>query len=206
MATLIMMLKAAQAGRAKTRLAQGLGAVGAVTVYRRLSAPLTWRLGRDARWTLELRVTPDDWVRQAGRGPGAWAPARRRPQGHGDLGARMERALRAAPWGPVVMIGGDCPAVRPEHIAQAFKALGQSDAVFGPAEDGGYWLIGLQRRPFPDRLFQGVRWSGPHALSDTLANLRPRFTTAFLETLSDIDTAQDWERWRRRGSTTSVPG
>jgi glycosyltransferase A (GT-A) superfamily protein (DUF2064 family) len=83
-------------------------------------------------------------------------------------------------------------------VAQAFAALGAHDAVFGPAGDGGYWLVGLRRRPRVPDPFRGVRWSTPHALADTLANLRPRERVAMLERLEDIDDAASYRRWRRQ--------
>jgi hypothetical protein len=71
--------------------------------------------------------------------------------------------------------------------------------VLGPAEDGGYWLIGLKRtRPIPAGLFQGVRWSSPHALTDTRASLPRWFSVALLETLEDVDDAGSYRRWRAR--------
>jgi len=74
----------------------------------------------------------------------------------------------------------------------AFHALGKSDAVFGPAIDGGYWLVGLA--PIrPARPFANVRWSTSHTLSDTLANFTNRHV-AFLRTLADVDTAADYAR------------
>jgi hypothetical protein len=88
----------------------------------------------------------------------------------------------------VVIIGCDIPGIRREHIASAFRLLGSNDAVFGPALDGGYWLVGLRRRPGVLRSFAGVRWSTPHALSDTLANLAGR-SVAFIAALSDVDDA-----------------
>ena len=83
------------------------------------------------------------------------------------------------------------PHVTRAHIWAAFRLLGRHDAVLGPAEDGGYWLIGLRRRPRILRPFQGVRWSTPHALRDTLANLRGR-SVAQVATLPDVDTAADF--------------
>src|SRR3546814_16124850 len=86
----------------------------------------------------------------------------------------MDRVMRVLPPGPAVIIGTDIPDIRPRHAAAAFRALGRHDAVFGPAADGGYWLVGLRRRPTIPRAFDGVRWSTEHALADTRANLRPR--------------------------------
>ncbi|MFQ5955184.1 MAG: DUF2064 domain-containing protein, partial [Kiloniellales bacterium] len=74
------------------------------------------------------------------------------------------------------------------------------DTVFGPAVDGGFWLVGLGRPARAAGLFQGVRWSSRHALADTLANLGPDETAAFLELLNDIDDQAAYERWQRRQS------
>ena len=105
----------------------------------------------------------------------------------------MQRVFDGMPPGPVVIVGADIPGVERHHIWAAFKALGQSDAVIGPADDGGYWLIGLKRRPRIPQIFDGVRWSGPHAMSDTLQNLKGH-RVARLDTLIDVDTGADLER------------
>jgi uncharacterized protein len=89
----------------------------------------------------------------------------------------------------VVIVGTDVPRIAPADIARAFRRLGRDDAVFGPAEDGGYWLVGLMRRPRVLRPFADVRWSSPHALADTLANLDDR-SVAFVATLADVDDAR----------------
>jgi glycosyltransferase A (GT-A) superfamily protein (DUF2064 family) len=103
----------------------------------------------------------------------------------------MARQFRNMPKGPVCIIGGDIPGVTRNHIARAFASLGSHDAVFGPAPDGGYWLVGLSRRAaLPSGLFDGVRWSSEHALEDSVASLGNR-TVAFVDTLQDIDRAAD---------------
>ncbi len=107
------------------------------------------------------------------------------------MGARMGRLLRALPPGPVVIVGSDIPDLRPVHVARAFRLLGESDWVFGPAGDGGYWLIGARRRRAPPReTFANVRWSSAHALADTCANLKGA-RIGFLEELADVDTGDD---------------
>jgi len=121
-----------------------------------------------------------------------------RPQGPGGLGERMGRCFAPAPAGlppgPVVIVGSDIPDVRPHHIAAAFRALGWAPLAFGPAADGGYWLVGARRRPAPPRgLFDDVRWSTCHALADTLANARGR-PTLLLETLEDVDDSDAYRR------------
>jgi glycosyltransferase A (GT-A) superfamily protein (DUF2064 family) len=103
----------------------------------------------------------------------------------------MQRIMASVPPGPLVIVGTDIPAIRSAHIAQAFRALGRHDAVFGPAGDGGYWLVGLRRRPSVPKAFRGVRWSSPYALADTLENLSDR-NVAFLGMLGDVDNARDF--------------
>jgi glycosyltransferase A (GT-A) superfamily protein (DUF2064 family) len=102
----------------------------------------------------------------------------------------MQRIFDRAGPGPVVIVGTDVPDIARAHVAAAFRLLGGHAAVLGPATDGGYWLIGLRRRPRVPRPFGAVRWSGPHALADTLANLRG-LPVARVATLADVDTPAD---------------
>jgi glycosyltransferase A (GT-A) superfamily protein (DUF2064 family) len=121
-------------------------------------------------------------------------------QGRGDLGSRMDRALRAFVRGPVVLVGADIPALGPVEVATAFRLLGSHDLVFGPAEDGGFWLVGARNPRRFSRLFRRVRWSSPYALSDTLAGLPRVATVGFAARLSDVDDAASYNRLApRRG-------
>ncbi|MGB5091897.1 MAG: TIGR04282 family arsenosugar biosynthesis glycosyltransferase [Parvibaculum sp.] len=191
---LVIMSKAPLMGRVKTRLAGSIGAVEATRFFRHTSLQAINRLGRDPRWSLVLALSPDRAVHDEGHWPTGLP---RIAQGSGDLGDRMRRLMCDLPPGPVVMIGGDIPGIKARHIATAFRALGRSDAVFGPAEDGGYWLVGLKRMPRVPQIFDNVRWSSPHALADTLANVsRADLKVEVLETLPDIDTGEDYARWR----------
>lgn len=181
------MLKEPRAGRVKTRLGRDIGMVPAVWWVRHQTRALIRRLD-DPRWALVLAVSPDREGMQSRNWP---AHLPRIAQGRGDLGARMGRVFRSLPPGPVLIIGGDIPGLNPRHIERAFRALGGNDAVFGPATDGGYWLIGLKRRAaVPAALFHGVRWSSPHALCDTVASL-PGARIAYVDTLQDVDTGAD---------------
>lgn len=190
---LVVMAKAPRLGQVKRRLAADIGAVAALGFYRRTLRRLLRRLSRDGRWRCWLYVTPDRSTREGRLWP---AGIPRRPQGAGDLGARMRRPLRELPPGPVVIVGSDIPGLDRGHIARAFAALGDHDVVFGPAKDGGYWLVGVRRRPHVPRLFSGVRWSSEHALADTLAGLRGRYRVAWLEALEDVDDGAAYARWR----------
>ncbi len=192
---LVIFVRAPRLGAVKTRLARVVGRAEARRFYRAATARLLRRLGRDRRWRCWLAVSPDRFARR-----GRFWPAHlpRLPQGPGDLGARMARPLRTLPPGPVVIVGSDIPDVGRGHVAQAFRALGRCDAVFGPAADGGYWLIGLRRRPALVIPFRGVAWSSPRAFEQTRANLPRRWRVATLETLEDIDDGAAYARWRAR--------
>jgi hypothetical protein len=107
----------------------------------------------------------------------------------------MQALFDRMPPGPVVLVGSDIPGISPAHIAEAFRLLGQADAVFGPARDGGYWLVGFNRSPGRLAPFHDVPWSTDRALAATCANLKGR-RIAFAATLGDVDTAEDLKRQR----------
>lgn len=186
--TVIVFVKAPYAGRVKTRLGADIGMGRAAALFR-IMTERTISEATKGLWRTTLAVDP----------PGAVAgfetlwPSQlvRTPQARGDLGARMRHAFYEAPPGPVVIIGADAPGMRARNLREAFAALKGADAVFGPAEDGGYWLIGLSRRRATPGLFNGVRWSTRHALADTVKSLPPSFRIQYLERLRDIDTAHD---------------
>ncbi|QUJ76270.1 TIGR04282 family arsenosugar biosynthesis glycosyltransferase [Sulfitobacter albidus] len=185
--TLVVMLKEPHPGRVKTRLGRDIGRIASAWWFRHQTTRLLRRI-EDPRWRTVLAVSPD----AEGMTSRVWpAHLRRTPQGLGDLGDRMARQLRSAPPGPVCVIGADVPGITRPRIAEAFAALGAYDAVFGPAPDGGYWLIGLKRtRAIPPGLFDSVRWSSEHALADTQATL-PDYRIAHVAMLRDVDTGAD---------------
>ena len=194
---LVLFVRAPQLGRGKRRLAQEIGDVATVRFERTMIALLLRRLASDRRWRLRIAVTPDMACRRARhwrRGVEAEG------QGGGDLGIRMRRALAACPPGPVVLVGGDIPALAGGYVTAAFRLLGRHDLVLGPAEDGGFWLVGARRRPRLPPLFECVRWSGPYALADTLAGLPSGVTVGFVDRLEDVDDGDAYRRLApRRG-------
>lgn len=188
------MAKRPELGRVKTRLARGLGAVAATRFYYQTTYDIFRRLGSDPRWQTMLALSPDRTVHEVPLWP---AGLPRIAQGVGDLGHRMGRLMHDLPPGPVVIVGSDIPDISVRHIAEAFRRLGQHDAVFGPSDDGGYWLVGLRRRPRTVSIFQNVRWSSDYALADTLDNVRlAGLSWKCLDTLIDIDTIDDFLRWK----------
>lgn len=192
--TLVVFARAPALGRVKSRLAHGIGAAAALEFYRGALRQLMKRVANDRRWRTVIAVTPDAAVARGRLWP---ACGRRAAQGGGDLGVRMARAFRAMPKGAVVIVGADIPDIRPDHIARAFAALGTADLVFGPARDGGYWLIGAKGAARSTAMFAGVRWSTHHALADTRANLKGR-RVMLLEVLDDIDDEESYRRYMQR--------
>lgn len=201
---LVVFARAPVIGGAKTRLAAGVGKVAAWRQHRAMTAKIL-REVCDARWETVIAASPDRALKQ--RFPRVW-PDRmlRLDQGEGDLGARQARVFGGAPAatlprgarsrrgarGPVCIIGTDAPQVSRADIAEAFTALKRHDAVIGPAEDGGYWLLALNA-PAPAGLFHGVRWSHPRTRADLTAQLTARGlgSIAQLRSLRDIDEAAD---------------
>jgi uncharacterized protein len=190
---LIIMARSPTVGLAKRRLGREIGDGAAIRFYRSSLTHTVLRLARDPRWQTLLAVAPDKRLAQCF----SLSPVRvaRLPQAGGDLGERMRRLFRRLPPGPGIIVGSDIPAIRPAHVAHAFRLLGRGDAVLGPASDGGFWLIGLKRSPAVLAPFAGVRWSGPHVLADTLANLKGK-RVAFAATLSDVDTGEAYRHER----------
>ena len=201
MNTLVIMVKAPVMGAVKTRLAREVGAAEALRAYRAIMGHVIARIGIDPRWRTVLAVAPDALTLSA-----RW-PARldRIAQGSGDLGQRMQRVFdRFRGDGPVVIVGSDIPGIARHHIAKAFQALGAHDAVIGPADDGGYWLIGVgvKRRLMP---FRDVRWSSPHTMVDTVRGFSGA-KVAIISTLMDVDNAADWRAWRSIPASSWIKG
>ncbi len=184
--TVVVFARAPRLGAVKRRLARDIGARAALRFHLGTLLRLLRSLLADKRFRTVLAVTPD---RARFRLPLA---VPRFGQGGGDLGLRMHRACQRFARGRVAIIGCDIPDANAADVRAAFRALGRTDSVFGPAADGGYWLVGQAARR-PARPFAQVRWSTCHALADTLANFKGR-RVAFLRTLRDVDTAADLKR------------
>lgn len=196
---LIIMVKEPRPGQVKTRLAAQIGRVEATWWFRHQSAQLIRRLANDPRWSTRLAIAPDRAINTC------FFPARiaRVPQGGGDLGQRMHRMLAASDPGPVVLIGSDIPDVTPTRIWRALSALKSYDAVFGPAPDGGYWLVGLKNAHLARRpMFENVVWSHPNTLQDSIDSLGPGFRVNMADQLQDIDAPEDFNTAKQPGQPT----
>ncbi len=189
---LLVMAKQPRIGRVKTRLGAGIGTMEATRVYRVMLAETLNILSRDPRWQTWVAVSGVHEL-NANVWPGNVNLV---DQGTGDLGDRMQRMFNTLPIGPVVVIGSDIPNIERADIANAFHQLGRHDAVLGPAPDGGYWLVGQSRKRTVLQMFDNVRWSSEHALSDTMANLKGAPVT-LLRQLADVDDAASYRNWLR---------
>ncbi len=189
----IVFAKKPQLGRVKTRLAAHIGEPQALEFYRRTLLTLLARLSSGGDWRCWISLTPDTAVTEPPFWPAEFEPL---PQGDGDLGRRMARSIEALPGGPVLLVGADIPALQNHHLEAGFEALENHDTVFGPAADGGYWLVGSNRTFATADLFENVRWSTDRALADTLANVNTLGKTAArLATLEDIDDDKAYQKW-----------
>jgi rSAM/selenodomain-associated transferase 1 len=197
---LIIMVKQPVMGRVKTRLAREIGPVAATAFARTATRGTIARLSRDRRWRTVLAVAPDT----AAASPVWPAHCAALGQGRGDLGERMERLLGRGVR-PALLIGADIPAVSPEIIADAFRLLARNDAVLGPAEDGGYWLVGLNRWAPQSGIFDGVRWSTRFALADTARNLAD-IRLGYAACLGDVDDAASHRRCGALAGRVILPG
>jgi rSAM/selenodomain-associated transferase 1 len=189
--TVIVFARAPRLGTVKRRLARDIGDRAALRFHVSTLTALLRGLQRCRRFDVVVAVTPD---RAHVRMPGG---VRRIVQGRGDLGRRMSAALGR--YRRVALMGCDIPEANAADVQAAFRGLGTADAVFGPAADGGYWLIALGPRR-PADLFGASRWSSEHALRDTLRQFR-HYRVGFIRRLSDVDTAADYRRYlasRRR--------
>ena len=177
-------------GKVKTRLASGMGEPRALEIYRHLIQS-TYSVLEDVAapvWTYFSDFIPETVNTSIEKSF---------VQEGQDLGERMANAFaRSFELGmdKVVLIGTDCPTLQSNHLNEAFEALTHSDLVVGPATDGGYYLIGMNRRA--DYLFEGITWSTSQVLSETL-NVASQhgLTTTLLCELDDIDTQEDWQRY-----------
>jgi len=191
----VVFAKAPEPGKVKTRLIPALGEAGAAALHRRLVTH-SLRVATEAQvGSVELWCAPDagdPFFLECERRFGVSL----RSQGEGDLGARMQRAFGAAlARAPrAILVGGDIPALSAQYLRDAERALvAGNDAVIGPAEDGGYVLIGLSR--CDAELFREIPWSGPEVLPETrrrIAALRWRLIE--LPALWDVDRPEDLER------------
>jgi rSAM/selenodomain-associated transferase 1 len=181
----IVVCKAPQLGRVKTRLAAEIGDERALTVYRELLR-ITLKAVASPAWDVVIVLDGDASCMPP-------HPYRCIPQRGNDLGERIVHAMHdVGGCDRYVVVGSDTPTMTTRHIADAFHALDTHDVVLGPANDGGYWLIGMQQL-HPD-LFADIPWSTDRVLTRTRERCEEHARTyALLDVLSDVDVKDDIE-------------
>jgi rSAM/selenodomain-associated transferase 1 len=184
-ALVIVFVKNIKLGSVKTRLAKTIGDYGAMEVYSELvkiTEQATQNVDIDTHIYFSNAVIDTQWKNNF-----------KTIQLGIDLGERMHNAFLdgfKAGYKKIVLIGSDLPNISSEHILKGLEVLNENDIVFGPAEDGGYYLIGL-KKDCPE-LFINKPWSQPQLLENTLEELKSLdLKVGTLETSNDIDTYDD---------------
>ena len=181
----IVFVKNTKLGQVKTRLAQSIGNADALYIYNRL-------LDITEHATASLAM--DKWIAFSESAENTrWPDDKKIVQKGNDLGEKMKNAFNlgfADGYQKIVLIGSDLPDITSEIIDNAFEKLNTCETVFGPAEDGGYYLVGMSQ--MHNFIFENKPWSQPNLLDLTLSELRDKdISTNLLTPLNDIDTFED---------------
>lgn len=201
---LIIFAKAPVAGDSKTRLIPLLGEEGAAQAHEELARRVLAAVSTLALETSDFRVCL--WGASSHPTLGAWVceyGLSSQLQPDGNLGKRMAHALESsldAGAQQAILIGSDCPEMNATYIRAAKNALTEADLVLGPAEDGGYVLIGINNTPVLvdayQALFVDVDWGSDRVLQQTVAKANMAgLTVAMLDQLWDVDRPADWQRY-----------
>jgi rSAM/selenodomain-associated transferase 2/rSAM/selenodomain-associated transferase 1 len=209
---LILFTRYPEPGTTKTRMIPKLGVEGAAELQRQMTRHIVSKV----KEFTALHPTPLE-VRFEGGNKNlmqAWLGTEFDyfPQGKGDIGLRMGRALEdgfGSGYKTVVIIGSDIPDITVDILQKAFEGLKKQDLVLGPAGDGGYYLIGMCQTAFNranPRLFDGIHWGTDEVLSQTLAVAKElRLNYILLDTLDDVDRPEDLAVWHRVLKPTLEP-
>jgi rSAM/selenodomain-associated transferase 1 len=185
---LIIFIKNPELGKVKTRLAETVGDEKALIIYLELlkhTQQIACEVAANRLLFYSKFIdTNDNWNNQA---------FQKQLQNGSSLGERMQAAFEQAllKYKKAVIIGSDCASLTPSIIEEAFQALDTHDFVVGPAEDGGYYLLGMKQ--VEPTLFQKMEWSTDQVLPETLKRIEAKQASyTLLPTLSDIDYWEDW--------------
>lgn len=188
---LIIFVKNEEVGKVKTRLAKSIGDNKALEVYQKL-------LGYTHEITKDLPIEKEVWYSRFIPGHDIWSEGTfsKKVQSGANLGERMSGAFQHAFEGKaakVVVIGSDCTELTSEIIEEAFDKLGSSEFVIGPAQDGGYYLLGM--RNYHPEIFEKIEWSTGSVYKQTTQKMvKLGGAISELKTLNDVDTIEDWQQ------------
>ncbi len=195
---LIIFTRYPQPGKTKTRLIPALGVEGAANLQRQMTEytlSKVKKFQKSAGISFEIRFAGGDLqLMQNWLG----TELNYQLQGEGDLGKRMKNSfLSAFDKGAqeVIAIGIDCPGVNAQLLAEAFEKIRNCDLLLGPAVDGGYYLIGLNRAI--EELFINIDWGTAKVLQQTMDIAQQlNLSVAYLQALADIDRPEDLPIWQ----------
>lgn len=203
--TLLFFLKYPNPGEVKTRLGREIGHETASSLYRAFVRDMLRNIS-DNGWNILIYADPETDIEKYRKWLGEdWTIAF---QSGEDLGSRMMHAFEEAFEKGIeyaALIGSDLPALHPVSIRQAFSLLGQGYPCLGPAEDGGYYLIGLNRNHLHKHIFSDIKWSTPAVLQTTVGRMKNLgLQPKLLPELGDVDTLSDLKKLRDNPEFTSL--
>ncbi len=185
---LIVFVKNIKLGKVKTRLASKVGNQVAFIIYKEL-VKITENATKNIK--IDQIIYFSDVIIE-----NKWEGVSKAVQEGVNLGERMKNAFQDGfkkGYEKIILIGSDLPDISKNIITQGFDKLSTHNTIFGPAEDGGYYLIGLSK--MDETIFQNKPWSKPELLKDTLLELKTKhLKVGLLETLNDIDTFEDLKK------------
>lgn len=187
---LIIFIKNPVLGTVKTRLAASIGDQAALEVYRDLMQKcrlesLATNTQRYLFYSKQI-IKDDDW---------SDSDFKKRLQVEGDLGTKISEAFKLvfSKEGKTIIIGSDCFDLSAKRIEEAFEKLDNADVVLGPANDGGYYLLGTKK--FFPRIFEQINWSTETVFIETIRRVNElNLTVSILEELIDLDTYDDLKK------------
>ncbi|MFP8490098.1 TIGR04282 family arsenosugar biosynthesis glycosyltransferase [Gracilimonas sp. Q87] len=186
---LIIFVKNEEAGKVKSRLAKSIGNIEALRVYQKL-------LRYTYSETVSLKMNKEIWYSSYVELNDIWENDRftKKLQKGDDLGQRMEYAFKTAFENgaeKAVIIGSDNAEITAKIIEDAFLSLNKKEFVIGPAKDGGYYLLGMNK--FYPKVFKKVKWSTEEVFESTIGTIEQLGESiALLKTLNDVDIIEDW--------------
>ena len=168
----------------KVRLKKKVGKIIGANIYLYNLLKTIRIFYKDKRINLKICVNPDkatkEWPRYI------FPKIERIPQGKGDIGIKMWNIINYDKKAKII-IGGDIQNIRSQYIIDAWKKLKNLDIIFGPSEDGGFWLIGVSKIRKLNFIFHDIDWNADNTLSQVIFQIPPNISVGFANTLKDID-------------------
>lgn len=201
--SVILFVRSPERGKIKSRLAAAIGRKMALEIYKGFVLDILETL-KWGRYSFRIFFYPEN----SGEGMVKWLGKdfMYSPQQGSDIGKRMENAfVQSFSEGSerVVLIGSDIPDLPNSVIHRAFSSLDKSDAVLGPASDGGYYLIGFKKASFLPSVFHGIPWSTSSVYQETMEIFRrSRCRVHTLPRWNDVDTLDDLRALFNRNQDT----